>query len=64
MKILPAIGSLFSSDKKAYHYLPESVLKFPIRGEFAAMIEKAGFTDIRYFDMTLGVVTVYCGIKL
>jgi demethylmenaquinone methyltransferase/2-methoxy-6-polyprenyl-1,4-benzoquinol methylase len=64
MRILPAIGSLFSSDKKAYHYLPESVLKFPNRKEFAGMIEKAGFTDIRYFDMTLGVVTVYCGIKM
>ncbi len=64
MKVLPRIGSLFSSDKKAYHYLPESVLSFPSRDAFSKMLEQAGFTDVRHFDMTLGIVTVFCGIKL
>ncbi len=64
MKVLPWIGSLFSGDKKAYHYLPHSVHRFPDREEFAAMMHAAGFGNIRQFDMTFGIVTVYCGIKL
>ncbi len=62
--ILPRIGSLISSDKKAYHYLPHSVLNFPERGDFKNMLVHAGFTDVRFVDMTFGAVTAYCGIKL
>ena len=62
--ILPGIGSLISSDKKAYHYLPHSVLNFPERKDFVNLLKQAGFTDVRLFDMTFGIVTVYCGIKL
>lgn len=64
MYILPHIGSLISSDKKAYHYLPHSVLNFPEREDFKKMLARAGFSDVRYFDMTFGIVTAYCGIKL
>ena len=63
-QVLPRIGSLFSKDKKAYHYLPASVMRFPARDEFAQMMEQAGYTNVRHFDMTLGIVTVYSGIKL
>ncbi len=63
LKILPWIGSLISHDKKAYHYLPHSVLRFPEREDFAALLREAGFSEVRYFDMTLGVVSVYCGMK-
>ncbi len=62
--ILPRIGSLISSDKRAYHYLPHSVLNFPEREEFNKMLVKSGFSDVRYIDMTFGIVTAYCGIKL
>lgn len=62
--VLPRVGSLISSDKKAYHYLPHSVLNFPERGDFVNMLKQSGFTDVRFFDMTFGIVTVYCGIKL
>ncbi|MBL7996944.1 bifunctional demethylmenaquinone methyltransferase/2-methoxy-6-polyprenyl-1,4-benzoquinol methylase UbiE [bacterium] len=64
MHVLPRIGSLISSDKEAYHYLPHSVLNFPERGEFANMMKQSGFTDVRLFNMTFGIVTAYSGIKL
>lgn len=63
-KILPRVGSFFSKDKKAYHYLPASVMQFPERETFASMMNDAGFTNVRHFDMTMGIVTVYSGIKL
>ncbi len=62
-KVLPRLGSFFSKDKSAYSYLPASVMKFPSRDEFSQMLETAGFSNVRRFDMTFGIVTVYCGIK-
>lgn len=63
LRVLPVIGSVLSKDKKAYHYLPHSVLQFPERKQFAQLMETAGFSNVRFFDMTFGIVTVYCGIK-
>ena len=62
--ILPWIGSIVSPDKKAYHYLPASVLDFPERNDFVRLMQDAGFSDVRYFSMTVGIVSVYCGIKI
>ncbi|KAB2881113.1 bifunctional demethylmenaquinone methyltransferase/2-methoxy-6-polyprenyl-1,4-benzoquinol methylase UbiE [bacterium] len=62
--VLPRIGSMISSDKEAYHYLPHSVLNFPERGDFVNVMKQSGFTDVRVFDMSFGIVTAYCGIKL
>jgi len=60
--ILPAIGGLFS-DTVAYRYLPNSVAEFPDRDAFAAMLADAGFTDIVHTDYSLGIVTIFSGMK-
>ena len=63
LKILPLIGGLFAR-KSAYKYLPESVVQFPERDEFARMVKGAGFSKLRYHPLTGGIVTVYLGEKL
>ncbi len=60
-KILPSIGGLFSKNAGAYHYLPESVLKFPSPREFGVLMEDAGFKNVRWKMMTLGIVTLFVG---
>ena len=62
-KILPLIGSFFSKHDNAYAYLPESVLKFPDAKAFSRLMRNAGLTDIRYKQMTLGIVTLFVGTK-
>lgn len=62
-KILPMIGWVFSKNLKAYQYLPASVLNFPRAVEFAAIMRSAGFVDIRWKKMTMGIVTLYRGWK-
>jgi len=62
-KILPLIGWLISGDTKAYQYLPESVLHFPESKIFVAIMQSAGFTDIRWRRLTFGIVTLYIGKK-
>ncbi|HEX9779392.1 MAG TPA: bifunctional demethylmenaquinone methyltransferase/2-methoxy-6-polyprenyl-1,4-benzoquinol methylase UbiE [Geopsychrobacteraceae bacterium] len=61
-RLLPAIGGLLSQ-RSAYQYLPDSVLEFPKQEKFQAMMAAAGFTALRYHDLTFGISTVYVGDK-
>jgi len=61
--ILPFFGQLFSKDKSAYRYLPESVEQFPDGEEFLKVLKKSGFTQTREYRQTFGVATIYTGIK-
>nr|WP_320113721.1 bifunctional demethylmenaquinone methyltransferase/2-methoxy-6-polyprenyl-1,4-benzoquinol methylase UbiE [uncultured Desulfuromonas sp.] len=60
-KILPFIGGLLSK-RTAYKYLPDSVAEFPDQQTFKGMMEQAGFTDVKYHDLTFGISTVYVGV--
>lgn len=62
LTVLPKIGGLFSK-QSAYQYLPDSVLEFPSRDEFKAMMARAGFVNISHHDLTFGIATVYLGDK-
>lgn len=62
-KILPVIGSFFSKDNSAYTYLPESVLKFPTPVKFSETLKQGGFENIRFKQMTFGIVTLFVGNK-
>jgi demethylmenaquinone methyltransferase/2-methoxy-6-polyprenyl-1,4-benzoquinol methylase len=63
-KILPLIGHLISKKSGAYSYLPSSVMAFPKRNEFIKIMEESGMKDVKYYDLTFGIVTVYEGAKL
>ncbi|TAL67877.1 MAG: bifunctional demethylmenaquinone methyltransferase/2-methoxy-6-polyprenyl-1,4-benzoquinol methylase UbiE [Bacteroidetes bacterium] len=62
--ILPFFGNLFSKDKAAYNYLPDSVMKFPDNKEFLDLLIKAGFSDAKQFKLTGGIASIYTAIKL
>jgi demethylmenaquinone methyltransferase/2-methoxy-6-polyprenyl-1,4-benzoquinol methylase len=62
--ILPFFGRLFSKDKTAYSYLPDSVMKFPDNEEFLNLLIQAGFSDTHQKKLTGGVASIYTGIKL
>jgi len=59
-RILPFVGGLFSK-RSAYTYLPDSVLEFPDRADFKALMTSAGFVKVTHKDLTFGIVTVYTG---
>ncbi len=61
-RVLPSIGGLFSK-RSAYQYLPDSVLEFPDRETFKALMAEAGFSGLRHFDLTFGIATVYVGTR-
>ncbi len=61
--LLPLIGKVVSGHSNAYAYLARSVSDFPERSDFARIIEQAGFHDVKYRDLTFGIVTLYTGYK-
>jgi demethylmenaquinone methyltransferase/2-methoxy-6-polyprenyl-1,4-benzoquinol methylase len=61
--ILPLIGKFISGHSDAYQYLSRSVSSFPERDDFVCIIRNAGFKDVKYRDLTFGIVTIYSGIK-
>ena len=62
--ILPVFGRLFSKDKTAYSYLPDSVMRFPDNEEFLKLLVHAGFSDLKQVKLTGGVASIYTGFKL
>lgn len=61
--IIPAVGRLVSHDSKAYTYLPRSIAAVARGRAMTALMEQAGFTDTAYKPLTLGVCTIYTGIR-
>jgi demethylmenaquinone methyltransferase/2-methoxy-6-polyprenyl-1,4-benzoquinol methylase len=61
--ILPFFGRLFSKDKSAYRYLPESVENFSDGKDFLAVLIKSGFNQTKEYRQTFGVATIYTGLK-
>jgi len=63
MKALPAIARKTSSNPDAYVYLAESIRAWPDQAGLAAAMEKAGWSQISWKNLTGGVVAVHSGIK-
>ena len=61
--LLPLVGRLVSGHGAAYSYLPASVRSFPPPPAFAAVLERAGFRDVRADPLTLGIVYLYVARK-
>ncbi|MNL18425.1 Ubiquinone/menaquinone biosynthesis C-methyltransferase UbiE [compost metagenome] len=62
-KVLPFFGKLFSKDKSAYTYLPESVAAFPDGEDFIKLMNKVGFKKSKDIRLTFGICAIYTGIK-
>ena len=62
--ILPTLGGCISHDKKAYEYLPASVIEFPCGAEFEAHLTTAGLKPVKRRELTFGVATIYVAEKV
>ncbi len=61
--ILPLVGRMVSSDKRAYSYLPESIKAFPEGPQFLEVMKSTGFKEVKWQPLTFGVASIYVGIK-
>lgn len=61
--ILPLLGRMVSKDPRAYTYLPESVNAFPHGEQFAEILRRAGFRQVRITPLTFGIASIYLAVK-
>lgn len=61
--ILPKIGKLVAQDEDSYQYLAESIRMHPDQETLKSMMQKAGFEQCSYHNLTGGIVALHKGIK-
>ncbi len=62
--IIPAMGQAIAGDRASYQYLVESIRQFPDQDSFADMIRAAGFDQVKYRNLTMGVAALHSGWKI
>ncbi len=64
MKIVtPSMGKLFSKNAAAYQYLDASIQKFPEGKAFVSVLNNIEYKNTYHKKLTLGICSIYCGIK-
>ena len=63
-EFMPRIGQKITGDKEAYNYLVESIRQFPTQPELTQMFAEAGFSRVKYRNLSNGIVTLHSGWKL
>lgn len=62
--VIPAMGQMVAGDRESYQYLVESIRKFPDQETFATMIRVAGFDQVKYRNLTMGIAALHSGWKI
>jgi demethylmenaquinone methyltransferase / 2-methoxy-6-polyprenyl-1,4-benzoquinol methylase len=60
-RLLPWIGGIVSGSRDAYEYLPDSISRFPDQQTLAAMMQEAGFEDVRFDNLSGGIAALHTG---
>ena len=58
-RLIPWIGQLCAHDRSAYSYLPASITAMPQREAMTSLIRRAGFSEVQYKEMPLGICVLY-----
>jgi demethylmenaquinone methyltransferase/2-methoxy-6-polyprenyl-1,4-benzoquinol methylase len=62
--VIPRMGQAIAGDRDSYQYLVESIRKFPDQETFAGMIREAGFGQVKYRNLSMGIAALHSGWKL
>ncbi len=63
-KAIPALGSLVSGDADSYRYLVESIRKFPDQETLVEKVVEAGFSQVKYRNLSGGIAAIHSGWRI
>ncbi len=63
MQALPRVARAVSSNPEAYVYLAESIRAWPDQAALARRIEEAGWSAVRWRNLTGGIVALHSAVK-
>ncbi len=62
-KLAPLFGTLIGKAFEEYNYLPNSLTTFPDAPTLKSMMEEVGWSDVRFYRLTRGIVALHVGTK-
>ena len=62
-RVMPFLGGIISGNRGAYTYLPESVDRFPDPLQLGQEMMEAGFTQVKFRALTMGIAYLHVGEK-
>ena len=62
--VIPLMGQLVANDRASYQYLVDSIRKFPDQETFAGLIRQAGFAQVKYRNLSMGIAALHSGWKI
>lgn len=63
MQALPRVARAVASNPEAYVYLAESIRAWPDQAELARRIESAGWSGVRWRNLTGGIVALHAAVR-
>ena len=61
--VMKPVGGMVSKDRKAYDYLPDSIVEFPDREGFLEIMHRTGLVEWRRFAQSFGGAQICIGKK-
>jgi demethylmenaquinone methyltransferase/2-methoxy-6-polyprenyl-1,4-benzoquinol methylase len=61
--VIPRLGAWITGSPQAYAYLVESIRRFPGQVAFQHLIEAAGFSEVGYRNLSLGIACIHSGVR-
>ncbi len=62
--VIPQIGAMVAKDRDSYQYLVESIRQFPHQQGLKLRMEKAGFKQVKFENLSGGIAAIHMGVKL
>ena len=63
-KLIPSIGKLVVGEREPYEYLVKSIDNFINQEELIALMNKSGFKNCNYRNLSGGIVSIHSGWKI
>jgi len=63
-RALPLLGRVVAGDAESYRYLYESIQRFPRQRELGERLRQAGFANVTWRNMSMGVVALHGGWRI
>lgn len=61
--VIPRLGAWIAKQPEAYTYLIESIRRFPDQKEMQLIMEKQGYIDVSYCNLSFGIACIHIGTK-
>lgn len=61
--VIPRLGAMVARHPDAYHYLIESIRRFPDQEEMKSLLEARQFTDVYYRNYSFGIACLHIGSR-